>query len=118
MSSPPTPKIEILDDEENIVNLEGEEDINDKYLSTLSANDEYLNNYVQLFDLYPQILRKYSFLKFLWVKRCSREFKKTFGLVNEIEYENGNTFEVRRCIIFWLYYKYTYLIEYLNNNDK
>ncbi|CAH8649768.1 unnamed protein product [Schistosoma intercalatum] len=82
MSSPPTPKIEILDDEENIVNLEGEEDTNDKYLSTLSANDEDLNNYVQLFDLYPQILRK-----------CSREFKKTFGVVNEIEYENGNTFE-------------------------
>ncbi|RTG88878.1 uncharacterized protein DC041_0011728 [Schistosoma bovis] len=64
MSSPPTPKIEILDDEENIVNLEGEEDTNDKYLSTLNANDEDLNNYVQLFDLYPQILRKYSFLKF------------------------------------------------------
>ncbi|KAH9592382.1 Alsin [Schistosoma haematobium] len=82
MSSPPTPKIEILDDEENIVNLEGEEDTNDKYLSTLSTNDEDLNNYVQLFDLYPQILRK-----------CSREFKKTFGVVNEIEYENGNTFE-------------------------
>ncbi|CAH8677094.1 unnamed protein product [Schistosoma haematobium] len=83
MSSPPTPKIEILDDEENIVNLEGEEDTNDKYLSTLSTNDEDLNNYVQLFDLYPQILRK-----------CSREFKKTFGVVNEIEYENGNTFEM------------------------
>ncbi|VDP45567.1 unnamed protein product [Schistosoma margrebowiei] len=57
MTSPPTPKIEILDDEENIVNLEGEEDTHDKYLSTLSASDEDLNNYVQLFDLYPQILR-------------------------------------------------------------
>ncbi|KAH8867180.1 Phosphatidylinositol 4-phosphate 5-kinase 1 [Schistosoma japonicum] len=83
MASPQTPKIKILDDEENIINID-DENLQDE--SSLKCNENALEsiNYMQLFDLYTQIVTK-----------CSRENKKTFGIINEVTYNNGNLYEGR-----------------------
>ncbi|CAH8643594.1 unnamed protein product [Heterobilharzia americana] len=77
-----TPKIEVLDDEENIINFNLDDEASRNNSLDEDTDVAETVNYIQLFNLYPLI-----------VSKTSNEVRKPFGNVNQFLYVNGNAFE-------------------------